>query len=406
MKILVLNAGSTSQKSALYEIGERLPRDAPQALWDADIEWGGGAEKSTLTVTTASGASLERDVETTNREAMLAAMFETLWSGETKVLADRTEIDVVGHRVVHGGAEFTEAVRVTADVQAAIGRLAEFAPLHNPLNLEGIEAVERTLGDVPQVAVFDTAFHAQMPLVAKVYSGPYAWYEQGIRRYGFQGMSHQYCAGRAAELLERDPASLRIVTCHLGSGCSLAAIQNGRSIDTTMGFTPLDGVMMGTRSGSLDPGILTYLLREKGATAESLDQTLNHESGLLGISGIAGDLREVMRARDAGNERARLAYDLFVYRIRLYLSAMLTALGGADAIVFTAGIGEHVSAVRSDVCDAFGYVGVRLDEARNAAPKGDMDVAAPESSVRVLVIHTQEDWMIAREAWKVTQAGR
>lgn len=405
MKILVLNAGSSSQKSALYEVGETLPQQVPEPLWQAYVEWSGKDASARLVATTAAGGRVERESPAGDRDAIIRAMLEMLWSGPTQVIRDGSEIGVVGHRVVHGGPDFAQSVRVTPEVRAAIGRLAEFAPLHNRPNLEGIEAIERVLGNVPQVAVFDTAFHARLPEVAKVYPGPYAWYEQGIRRYGFHGISHQYCAERAAELLGRDLASLRLITCHLGGGCSLAAIRDGRSVDTTMGFTPLDGLMMGSRSGSVDPSILTYLLREQGATADSLDDTLNHQSGLKGISGISSDIRDVMAARARGDTRAALAFDLFVYRLRLGIGAMLAALGGADALVFTAGIGEHVAAVRSEACAAFGYTGMALDEGRNAQSPADADVASAESRVRVLVIHTEEDWMIARDCWQLMRGG-
>lgn len=401
MKILVLNAGSSSQKSALYDVGETLPARAPAPLWQAEVDWSGTDASAQLVATTASGARTERTSPAGDRDAIIQAMLEMLWSGPTRVITDGSEIAVVGHRVVHGGPDFTQSVRVTPAIRAAIARLAEFAPLHNPPNVEGMEAIERALGNVPQVAVFDTAFHAQLPEVAKVYPGPYEWYEQGIRRYGFHGTSHQYCAERAADLLGRDLASLRLITCHLGGGCSLAAIREGHSVDTTMGFTPLEGLMMGSRSGSVDPSILTYLLREKGATAGSLDDTLNHESGFKGISGVSSDIRDVMAARERGDARAALALDLFVYRLRLGIGAMLAALGGVDALVFTGGIGEHVPAVRSGACAAFGFGGVALDEARNAESPVDADIAMPDSRVRVLVIHTEEDWMIARECWRL-----
>lgn len=405
MKILVLNAGSSSQKSALYELGDSLPQRPPEPPWQAEVDWSGKDTSAKLVATTAAGAKVERASPAGDREAIIRAMLETLERGPTRVIGDGSEIAVVGHRVVHGGSNFTESVRVTPAVCAAIGRLAEFAPLHNPPNLEGIEAISRALGDVPQVAVFDTAFHAQLPQVARVYPGPYAWYEQGIRRYGFHGLSHQYCSERAAELLGRDLAALRLITCHLGGGCSLAAIRGGHSVDTTMGFTPLEGLMMGSRSGSVDPGILPYLMREKGATADSLDHTLNSESGLKGISGVSSDIRDVMAARERGDARAALAFDLFVYRLRLGIGAMLAALGGVDALVFTGGIGEHVPSVRSEACAAFGFAGVALDEERNAGSPVDADVASAPAGVRVLVVHTEEDWVIARDCWRMMRSG-
>jgi acetate kinase len=258
------------------------------------------------------------------------------------------------------------------------------------------------LGAVPQAVVFDTAFHTQMPEMAAVYSGPYEWLQQGIRRYGFHGISHQYCAARAAELLNRNLKDLRLLTCHLGNGCSLAAIRGGRSVNTTMGFTPLDGLMMGSRSGSIDPGLLLHLLRQPDYSVDRLDRILNQESGLQGISGISTDLREILAAMAQGNARAQLAFDAYVHSLGCHIVAMLASLGGLDALVFAAGIGEHAAAVRAAACEAFGFLGLKLDPERNAQSRSDWDIAAPDSKVRVLVIHTQEDWEIARECWKLT----
>ncbi|HEX6796852.1 MAG TPA: acetate kinase [Ktedonobacterales bacterium] len=428
MKILALNAGSSSQKSRLYaierETGQtgvhrtqaagvhRTPLLPPKPMWEAEIDWGQRPGVAVLRVETDGGATLQRELPA-ERQAALAAMIETLWAGPACVVSGPSEIDGVGHRVVHGGLEYEESVRVTPQVTAAIGRMAVIAPEHNPAALDGMAVVERMLGaSTPQVAVFDTAFHAHMPQAAAVYPGPYAWFEQGIRRFGFHGISYQYCSERAAQLLGRDLAAtgvhrtpLRLIICHLGNGCSLAAIAGGRSVDTTMGFTPMEGLMMGTRSGSVDPGILTYLLRERGASGDSLDRTLNHESGLKGISGVSGDMRSVLAARDKGNPRAVLAFDMFVHRLRFSIGAMLAVLGGLDALVFTGGIGEHSPEVRAGACEAFGFVGIRLDAARNAQSPHDANVAADDSSVPVLVIQTQEDWMVARECWRVLRRG-
>ncbi|HXR66652.1 MAG TPA: acetate/propionate family kinase, partial [Ktedonobacteraceae bacterium] len=267
--------------------------------------------------------------------------------------------------------------------------------------LEGIAAVERLFARVPQVAVFDTAFHSQMPRVAQVYPGPYAWFEQEIRRYGFHGISHQYCARRSAQLLGQELSLLRIVTCHLGNGCSLAAILGGLSIDTTMGFTPLEGLMMGTRSGTIDPEILLYLQRERGLTPEQLDHLLNHESGLKGISGLSGDMRAILAAAEQGNERAELALDLYVYRLRSCLGSMVAALEGIDVLTFAGGVGEHASAIRSRLCQRLGFLGLAIDENKNAGASGDQDITAENSAVRVLVVHTEEDWEIARSCWQI-----
>jgi acetate kinase len=257
------------------------------------------------------------------------------------------------------------------------------------------------LGDqVPQVAVFDTAFHAQMPDAAAIYPGAYEWIEQGIYRYGFHGTSHAYCAERAAELLGQDLKDLRLITCHLGNGASLAAIRDGRSIDTTMGFTPLDGLMMGSRSGSVDPSILIHLIRHHGYDADQLDHLLNQASGLLGISGLSNDLRQIMSAIDAGNDRAKLALEIYIHRLRSCMGAMLASLGGLDALIFTAGVGEHSPPIRAA---AFAFLGLKLDLDKNAGRPRDAVISTLDSTVKVLVIHTQEDWAIARDCWRLSR---
>jgi len=277
--------------------------------------------------------------------------------------------------------------------------MAVFAPLHNRVELEGIRLIEETLGSVRQVAVFDTGFHRQMPDAATIYPAPYEWAERGIRRYGFHGINHQYCTERAAQLLGRKVHDLRIVSCHLGNGCSLAAIRDGHSVDTTMGFTPLEGLMMGTRSGSVDPGILTFLLREERLTGGQLDELLNKKSGLLGISGVSSDMRQIVDAMKQGNTRAKLAFDIFVHRLRSGIAAMVASIGGIDALVITAGIGENSPDVRAAACANLGFLGVTLDAAKNQVSRGDEDISARESKVRVLVLRAQEDWAIAKECW-------
>jgi acetate kinase len=243
-----------------------------------------------------------------------------------------------------------------------------------------------------------------LPDAAAVYPGPFEWLAQGIRRYGFHGINHQYCAGRTAQLLGKDLHSLKLVTCHLGNGCSLAAIREGRSVDTTMGFTPLEGLMMGTRSGSVDPGILTYLMREGKSTGEQLDALLNTKSGLLGISGISGDMRQIVAAIKGGHPRAKLAFDIFVHRLQTGIGAMIAVLGGIDALVFTAGIGENSPEVRAAACANFGFLGLKLDAAKNAQPSADQDISLSNSDVRVLVLRAQEDWAIARNCWQLKSA--
>jgi len=401
MKILVLNAGSSSQKSCLYELNEVLPDRPPQPLWEAQIDWNHREGVAKLKVETASGTEQEEELASDSRQAAISRMLETLWQGKTQVINSLTEIDIVGHRVVHGGQDYQQSTLISPDVKEAIARLSVFAPVHNPVNLEGIEALEKILPNRPQVAVFDTAFHAQLPPAAFVYPGPYEWLEDGIRRYGFHGISHQYCARRAAQILNRDLTDLRLISCHLGNGCSLAAIRGGWSVDTTMGFTPLDGLMMGSRSGAIDPGIIIHLLRRSDFTAEKLDSILNRNSGLKGISGVSSDMRQIGEAITQGNERAQLALDIYIHRLRAGIGAMLASLGGLDALIFTAGVGENSAAVRAAACEAFGFLGLKLDGEKNQHSPVDEDIAAVDSAARVLVIHTQEDWEIARECWKL-----
>src|SRR4029077_3371646 len=301
MKVLVLNSGSSSQKSCLYDIGDVLPHDPPGCLWQTKIEWEG--EFAEAEVKNRRGFARKDRIQVSSRAQAIEHLLDSLWKGEASALRSPSEIDVVGHRVVHGGPEFEDPVVITAEVKSAIANVSAFAPLHNRAELEGMETIEKLLGAVPQVAVFDTGFHKTMPLCAAVYPGPYEWFAAGIRRYGFHGINHKYCARRAAQLLGRCSNSFKLVPCHLGNGCSLAAIQNGKSVDTTMGFTPLEGLMMGTRSGSVDPGILTYLMRQHHLSGQELDDLLNKKSGLLGISGVSGDMREVVAAMRSGNER-------------------------------------------------------------------------------------------------------
>ena len=397
MKILVLNSGSSSQKSCLYNVGAALPDSPPRPLWEAKIDWQDGG--ATLKVRTGTEKKRDEQLNPAKRTEAIAQLLQALVSGETQVLAKLSEIDVVGHRVVNGGREYTKPTLITPEVTAAIEKMAVFAPLHNRAELEGIAQIEKQCGSVPQVAVFDTGFHATLPDAAAVYPGPYDWVERGIRKFGFHGINHQYCAGRAAQLLGRNLAQLKLVTCHLGNGCSLAAIRGGLSIDTTMGFTPLDGLMMGTRSGSVDPGILTYLLRQDRFDAKAMDEMLNANSGLLGISGVSSDLREVVAAMNNGNSRAKLAFDIFVHRLRSGIGSMIAALNGIDALVFTAGIGENSAEVRAAACANLGFLGLAIDPAKNVASPMESDISTAGSTVHVLVLAAQEDWAIARECW-------
>jgi acetate kinase len=403
MKVLVLNSGSSSQKSCLYEIGDALPDDPRDCVWEGKVEWIDG--RAQYSATNSHGVSAEDLATVDSRGEAITRLLQTLWSGETQAISGPSDIDVVGHRVVHGGPHYFEPAVVTSEVKSAIRDVSVFAPLHNRAELEGMELVSKLLGPVPQVAVFDTGFHHHMPLSAATYPGPYEWFEQGIRRYGFHGINHQYCAHRAAQLLGKNLNSLKLVTCHLGNGCSLAAIREGRSVDTTMGFTPLEGLMMGTRSGSVDPGILTYLMRQRNFADEQLDDVLNKKSGLLGISGISSDMREILAATKKGHARAQLALDIYVHRLRSGIGAMFAVLGGVDAVVFTAGVGENSPEIRAAVCEDLAFLGIKLDSGKNTrAPSAtDQDISASDAHVRVLVIHAQEDWMIARECWSLVR---
>ncbi|MGA7293272.1 MAG: acetate kinase [Terriglobales bacterium] len=409
MNVLVLNSGSSSQKSCLYEIGDKLPDDPPSCAWEGKIEWADG--KAEYSVKNARGVSHKGATSVADRGEAIRHLLQRLWSGETQAIAGFADIDVVGHRVVHGGPNYFEPAVVTAEVKAAIKSVSVFAPLHNRAELEGMETISKLLGPVLQVAVFDTGFHRSMPLPAATYPGPYEWFEQGIRRYGFHGINHQYCAERAAQLLGRELHALKLVTCHLGNGCSLAAIREGRSVDTTMGFTPLEGLMMGTRSGSIDPGILTYLIRQRQFSAPKLDDTLNQKSGLLGISGVSSDMREVLAASKNGDKpakmgRAKLALEMYIHRLRSGIGAMTAVLAGVDGLVFTAGVGENSPEVRAAVCDNLGFLGVKLDAEKNRQIFSDADIAAQDSRVRVFVIHAQEDWMIARACWHLAKSAQ
>lgn len=402
MKILVLNSGSSSQKSCLYDIGNTLPEHPPAPAWEGKIEWDGN--HADIQVRNSQGAHLKNRVEVASRSDAIDHLLDTLWNGKLRVLSAPSEIDVVGHRIVHGGKDFDKATAITPEVKSAIARMSVFAPLHNRAELEGIEIVEKRIDEVLQVAVFDTAFHSRLPEPSAVYPGPYEWLAQGIRRYGFHGINHQYCAERTAQILSKDLRPLKLVTCHLGNGCSLAAIRDGQSVDTTMGFTPLEGLMMGTRSGSVDPGILTYLMRQGQSTGEQLDDLLNTKSGLLGISGVSSDMRQIVAAMKDGHPRAKLAFEIFVHRLQVGIGAMLAVLNGIDVLVFTAGIGENSPEVRAAACANFAFLGLKLDTARNVQSFPDQDISLFDSAIRVLIVHAQEDWAIARDCWRLMSA--
>lgn len=395
MKILVLNSGSSSQKSALFELGPNSSADPIPPLWEGKLDWDGNGESISVKNSTGKKIRNQGEIGHGDRQASVEKMVENLWTGPTAVLKSPSEVNAVGHRIVHGGAKLTEPTCLTPAVRQAIADVASIAPLHNQAGLQGIDLATKLFPNAPQVAVFDTGFHRTMPDEAKIYAGPYSWYEQGIRRYGFHGINHEYCAHRAAQMLQRDRASLKIITCHLGNGCSLAAIDGGKSIDTTMGFTPLEGLVMGTRGGSLDPGILLHLLRT-GTSVAQLDNILNRQSGLLGISGFSSDMRDIVKAMREGSQHAQLAFDIFIHRLCGCIAAMAASLKGLDALVFTAGIGENSAEVRAACCDRLRFLGIILQEKKNAACTADSEVSSADSRVRVLVVRAQEDWSIAQ----------
>ena len=397
MLVLVLNAGSSSQKSCLYDLGESIPKDPLKPIWSADIDWKSEREG----VLTVESNNIEREIRLENRDTALEVLLKTLVEGETKVIASFEDIGIVGHRVVHGGANYSQPVSIDEEVKNAIADLIPLAPSHNPANLAGINTIEQLLPKVPQVAVFDTAFHSTIPQAAKVYPIPYEYYERGIQRYGFHGISHQYCADRSAQILQQPLDSIKIVTCHLGNGCSLAAIENGICIDTTMGFSPLEGLMMGTRCGSVDPQIPLYMIQEYGMDAAEVSDILNRESGLKGVSGVSNDVRAIVKAMQEGHSRASLAFDIYLDRLKKAIAAMVASLNGLDVLVFTAGAGENQNMLREKTCKSLAYLGLQLDVDKNNSDPVDTNVATSDSQVQILVVHTQEDWAIATAALKV-----
>lgn len=401
MKILIFNAGSSSQKSCLYNLSNNhLPEHSLEPIWKANIDRTVVKNKVVLTVE-ANRITKKISLDSKNYCQEITKMLDTLIQGETRVIKKLSEISIVGHRVVHGGTDYSEATLITPDVKEAIIRLIPLAPTHNPSHIKGIQAIEQVLGNVPQVAVFDTAFHCRIPLKSAAYPIPYEWLGKGIRRYGFHGISHKYCAEKASQILNKSLTSLKLITCHLGNGCSLAAIKNGISIDTTMGFTPLEGLMMGSRSGSIDPAILIYLIQKYNFTANQLNTMLNEESGFQGVSGISADLRSIIQAVNQGNSRAQLAFDMYIHRLRSHLGAMLGSLGGLDTLVFTAGVGENSAIVREKTCEAFEFLGLKLDLEKNGNYPVNIDIATDDSTVRIIVVHTEENWAITRECWRV-----
>jgi len=395
MKVLVINAGSSSVKYYLYDMpqAEVLARGSIERI---------GEETSELSHFDGEQTHVEQ-AQVGGVDDAMELIFETLVREDVGVIENLSEIGGVGHRVVHGGEEFTGSVIVDDEVITSIEKFADLAPLHNPPNLAGIRAVQRRIPDVPQVACFDTAFHSTIPEVAYMYALPYELYEKHhIRRYGFHGVSHRYVARRAAALMGREKYDINVITCHLGNGCSITAVKEGRSVDTSMGFTPLEGVPMGTRSGDLDPAILFYL-GDKGYDVNKLNVLCNKQSGLIGISGASNDIRNLIELAGEGHERAKLAIDVFCYRIKKYIGAYAAVLGSVDAVVFTGGIGENAVHLRSQICSDMTQIGIELDPAINPETTAtETEISSAQSRVAVFVIPTNEQAAIANDTYELT----
>lgn len=389
VKILVVNAGSSSHKLSLYDLQNE---DPVEPLWKGLLDWGRKEHPLSLSATTADGANFEQKLDSRDVEDGIKILLNSLWQGKTQVIEGPQAIERIGHRIVHGGKEFEQPTRINAEVKERIRQLIPLAPLHNPANLQGIELMEKFFPTLPQFAVFDTAFHMTMPDIVKTYPVPWEWKEKGIQRYGFHGISHHYCAERAANFLKRDPKKLKIINCHLGNGCSICAIREGKSYETTMGLTPLEGLMMGTRCGSIDPGILLYLMREHQMSQKELDDALNFSSGLKGIGG-SSDMRDLLNKQN--EERAQLAVQMFVHRLKTAIGAMAVSLEGFDVLSFTGGIGENAAFIREKTCRGLTCLNVAVDIEKNHSCQLDADISAPDSLIRVLVLYTREEWMIA-----------
>lgn len=396
MKILVLNCGSSSVKYKLIDTATD------------NVMAEGGVEKiglpdGFLKYKLADGSKAIKELGLVDHRGAVKAVLDILTDPELGCISSYDEIDAVGHRVVHGAEKFSKSVLITDEVLQQVKECYDLAPLHNPANVTGIEAVEEILPGIPQVGVFDTAFHQTMPAKSYMYALPYRFYkEDGVRRYGFHGTSHRYVSARVCEILGVDIEKQRIITCHIGNGGSITAVFHGKSIDTSMGLTPTEGLMMGTRVGDVDPGALTFLMKKHNLSVDQLQTIINKESGVLGVSEISSDMREIEAAVNAGDERAKLALDMYEQRIIKYIGAYAAEMGGVDIIVFTGGVGENQTGLRANVCAPLGFMGVTLDKDVNAKTRGtETVISTPESKVTVVVVPTDEELMIARDTEKI-----
>ena len=397
MKILVINCGSSSLKYQLFDMDneevmvkglvERIGIDGSRLIQEK------GDDKYTI----------EEDMK--DHTEAVGHVFDALVDSENGVIKDLSEIDAVGHRFVHGGEKITKSTLIDSDVRKAIEEYTKFAPLHNPANLMGLEACEKLLEGVPNVAVFDTAFHQTMPERTFLYGIDYKYYEEdGIRKYGFHGTSHKFITNKTAELLGKDVSELNIISCHLGNGSSITAVKDGKSYDTSMGLTPLEGLIMGTRSGDIDPTAVTYIMQENNISPKEMENILNKESGVLGVSGVSSDFRDLEAAAKEGNERAQYALDMFITRAKRYIAGYMAEIGSVDAIVFTGGIGENSIDMRKDIMDGFQQFGIEIDEEKNNVRGGAHEVSTDDSKVKVMVVATNEELMIARDTKSIVEA--
>lgn len=400
MKVLVINCGSSSLKYQLFDM------DTEAMIAKGNCERIGVDGK--IGGSTADGRKFEYEVEFKNHTEAFLEVKKVLTEGDAKVIDSLSEISAIGHRIVQGGALFNESVLVTDEVIEGIRSLCDLAPLHNPAHIQGIEACRSVFGtELPQVVVFDNAFHSTMPPEAYIFPVPYEYYEKyQIRRYGFHGTSHRFVSARCAEVMGKNIEDLKIVTCHLGNGSSITAVKGGKCIDTSMGLTPLDGFIMGTRCGAVDPSVITYLQQKEGWTPEETDTILNKKSGVLGISGVGSDDRDVSAAEANGNERAHLARSIQKYQVRKLIGSYVAAMDGVDAIVFTGGIGENTLDLRADVCKNLSYLGVELDEAANEIMRRgkEGEISTANSKVKVYVLPTNEELVIARDTKAIVEA--
>lgn len=395
MKILVLNCGSSSVKYQLLD----MKTEGVMAVGKVERI---GMDDAVLTHQVPGKPTLKETSSILEHTTAVRTVLNALSHPQHGVIKDPREIEGVGHRVVHGGEQFSDSVLIDAEVKEALKANIDLAPLHNPPNLVGIAAAEAILPGVPQVAVFDTAFHSTMPRKAFLYALPYVLYKRyRIRRYGFHGTSHKYVSQRAAKLVGKPIEQLKIITCHLGNGASVAAVDGGRSVDTSMGFTPLEGLVMGTRSGDIDPSIISFVMAKEDLGLSEVSSLLNKHSGMLGISGFSGDMREIEEEMAAGDSKAKDAFDIFEYRLRKYIGAYAAAMNGVDVIVFTGGIGENSPKVREAVCENLTYLGVQVDKKVNANKEKEKEISNPDSRVKVFVIPTNEELVIARDTAQI-----